>query len=197
VNAAPATAAEVLDFWFGEPPAQSPRGEWFRKDAGFDAQIQARFGATLEAALAGQLQGWTASSEGTLALIVVLDQFTRNISRNPGRDAAAAFAGDPQALALAQALVASGGHRDLLPLQRWFAYLPFEHAEDMAAQRQSMQLFTTLAAEHPALADATHWAQKHHDVVARFGRYPHRNAALGRVSTAEEEAFLREPSSSF
>ncbi len=188
-----ATPGEVLDFWFGQPAASTPRAEWFRKDPDFDALIQSRFGATLDAALTGQLRDWTLSNEGTLALIVVLDQFTRNTRR----DTPGAFAGDAAALALAQALVASGGHHQLLPLQRWFAYLPFEHAEDMPAQRQSMQLFTGLAAQHPALADATVWAQKHHDVVARFGRYPHRNAILMRASTPEEVAFLSEPGSSF
>jgi uncharacterized protein (DUF924 family) len=188
-----ATAAEVLAFWFGDPPSPQPRAEWFRKDAAFDAQIQARFGALIETALAGGLQEAHATPAGTLARIVVLDQFTRNSFRDTPR----AFAGDTLALAAAQALVASGHDRPLPPLQRWFAYMPFEHAEDHAMQRESLRLFKALAEADPALADARLYAQKHADVIDRFGRYPHRNAVLGRMSTPEEEAFLREPGSRF
>ena len=186
-------AAAVRAFWFGEPAATAPRGEWFRKDAAFDAEIRTRFGSLLETALAGGLQAWDATPAGALARTVVLDQFTRNAFR----DSARAFAGDTLALAAAQALVARGDDRRLPPLQRWFAYLPFEHAEDMAAQEQSMLLFGRLAEEHPAHADAHHWAQKHFEIVERFGRYPHRNAVLGRKSTPEEQAFLQQPGSSF
>jgi len=187
------TPAEVLAFWFGEPATTKPRGEWFRKDAALDTLIRNRFGATLQAALAGGLRDWDGTPATALARIVVLDQFTRNSFR----DTAQAFAGDALALQAAQALVAGGGHLQLSPLQRWFAYLPFEHAEDLGQQAQSVQLFGALAAEHPALGDALVWAQKHQAVVARFGRYPHRNVLLGRVSTADELAFLREPGSSF
>ncbi len=187
------TAQAVLDFWFGAPPATRPRAEWFRKDAAFDAQIRQRFGSELNAALAGGLRDWETQPSSALARIVVLDQFTRNSFRDTPR----AFAGDALALAGAQALVASGGHLMLAPLQRWFAYLPFEHAEDRAAQEQSLALFGALADEHPALADAREWAKKHADVVAQFGRYPHRNLVLGRVSTAAELAFLSQPGSSF
>ncbi|MBA4174990.1 MAG: hypothetical protein C0505_00280 [Leptothrix sp. (in: Bacteria)] len=186
-------AAPVLAFWFGEPAATTPRAEWFRKDPAFDTEIRARFGALIEVALGGGLQAWDATSAGALARIVVLDQFTRNAFR----DSARAFAGDTLALAAAQALVARGDDRRLPPLQRWFAYLPFEHAEDRAVQRQSMALFDALAAEHPGLADTRHWALKHFEIVERFGRYPHRNALLGRESTPEETAFLQQPGSSF
>lgn len=186
-------AAAVRGFWFGEPPATTPRAEWFRKDAAFDAQIRERFGALIEAALAGGLQAWDATPAGALARILALDQFTRNAFR----DTARAFAGDALALAAAQALVASGGDQALTPLQRWFAYLPFEHAEDLAMQRQAMALFTALAEQHPALADARHWAEKHFEVIERFGRYPHRNALLGRVSTPEELAYLQQPGAGF
>ena len=184
-------AQAVLDVWFGDRDVA--RDEWFRKDPAFDASIRARFGAVLRAALAGELHDWPATPRGALAHIVVLDQFTRNAYR----DTAQAFAGDTLALQAAVSLVTSGAHLQLSPLQRWFVYLPFEHAEDMDAQAQSLQLFAALAAEHPALADAQLWAQKHQAVVARFGRYPHRNALLGRASTAEELAFLREPGSAF
>jgi len=186
-------AAQVRAFWFGEPATTTPLAAWFRKDAAFDARIREGFGALVETALAGGLRAWDTTPAGTLARILVLDQFTRNSFR----DSARAFAGDALALAAAQALVASGGDRALTPLQRWFAYLPFEHAEDLAMQRQSMALFTALAEEHPELADARHWAQKHFEIVERFGRYPHRNALLGRDSTPEEAAFLLQPGSSF
>ena len=186
-------ATDVLAFWFGNPPSAQPRAAWFRKDAAFDAQVLQRFGAALDLALGGGLLQWDAEPAGALARIVVLDQFTRNAFRGT----ALAFAGDPLALAAARELVRGGGDRFLPPLQRWFAYLPFEHAEDMGAQAQSITLFTALAAEHPSADEARVWAVKHHDVVQRFGRYPHRNAVLGRVSSAEEEAFLREPGSSF
>ncbi len=187
-----ASARDVLAFWFGEPPAAEPRPEWFRKDAAFDGAIARRFGPTLDAALAGGLRAWDATPAGALARIVVLDQFTRNAFRDTPR----AFAGDALALAAAQALVDAGGDRELAPLQRWFAYLPFEHAEDLAQQRRALQLFGALADAHPQ-ADAREWAQKHHDVIARFGRFPHRNAILGRASTPEELAFLAQPGSRF
>ncbi|MCY7315126.1 MAG: DUF924 domain-containing protein [Rubrivivax sp.] len=189
---APAATA-VLGFWFGQPPTVTPRAEWFRKDEAFDRSIAQRFGTTLVAALANGLRHSDATAEGTLARIVVLDQFTRNAFRGTAR----AFAGDAQALAAAQALVASGADRSLLPLQRWFAYLPFEHAEDNAMQQQSLQLFAALAAEHPALAEAHTWAVKHAAVITQFGRYPHRNALLGRPSTEAERAFLAQPGSAF
>ncbi len=185
--------AEVLAFWFGQPPTEQPRAEWFRKDPVFDERIRQRFGGVLQHALDGGLQHWDRQPDGALARIVVLDQFTRNAFRGTPR----AFAGDVQALAAAMALVAGGGDQQLPPLQRWFAYLPFEHAEDRAVQSQSLQLFAELARAHPALSDAQHWAVKHAEVIERFGRYPHRNVILKRASTAEEEAFLREPGSSF
>jgi uncharacterized protein (DUF924 family) len=187
------SAAEVIAFWFGEPPAAQPRPQWFRKDAAFDDLIRQRFASTLESALAGGLREWDAHLPGALARILVLDQFTRNVWRDTPR----AFAGDALALQAAQALVASGRHLALPSLQRWFVYMPFEHAEDLHAQQRSLALFAALAAEDLRLADAESWARKHHDVVARFGRYPHRNAILGRESTAEELRFLGQPGSSF
>ena len=188
-----AGADAVIAFWFGEPPVASPRPEWFRKDAAFDAQIAQHFGVQIEAALAGGLRHWDATPEGALARIVVLDQFTRNTFRGSAK----AFAGDTLALAAARALVARGDDRWLSGVMRQFAYLPFEHAEDRAAQAESLRHFARLAADHPALADALLWAQKHEVIIARFGRYPHRNEALGRASTPEETAFLKEPGSSF
>lgn len=184
-------ADEILDFWFAG--ATQPRAEWFRKDPAFDTLIAQRFGALIEQALQGGLADWMRQPATALARVVLLDQFTRNVFRDTPR----AFAGDALALAAAQQMVGRGDDRVLTPLQRWFVYLPFEHAEDLAMQDESMRLFGALAAEVPAMADTLEWARKHQVVVARFGRFPHRNAILGRVSTPEEEAFLREPGSRF
>ena len=185
-------AQTVLDFWFGAAGSTEYgrlRAEWFRKDDAFDAQIARQFGAQVDAALAGGLTDWAAEPHGALARIVVLDQFTRNTLRNTAR----AFAGDALALAAAQAMLASAQDQALQPVQRVFMALPFEHSEDLAMQEQSVRLFTALAAEAPALGGYLDYAQRHHAVVARFGRFPHRNEVLGRASTAEELAFLQEP----
>lgn len=184
-------AAAVLDFWFGPPPLQS-RPAWFRKDPAFDESIRARFGALVDRALDTGL-GWGPAPAERLAEIVVLDQFPRNLFRGQAR----AFAGDARARALALALVDDGGHLALHPLQRWFAYLPLEHAEDLALQDRCVDLIGALAAADPAHADALDYAERHRDVIRRFGRFPHRNAALGRASTAEELAYLAQPGSGF
>ncbi len=186
-----ATPAAVRDFWFGDGRAARP--EWFRKDPAFDESIRERFGATVEAALAGGLRDWGATPQDSLARILVLDQFPRNLFRGSAR----AFAGDAMALAAAQALVAGGHDRALAPLQRWFVYLPYEHAEDLALQHEAVRLFEALAADAPAHADAVVWARKHLEVIQRFGRFPHRNAALGRASTPEEAEYLRQPGAGF
>ena len=184
----------ILDFWFGPPESSvygTTRGVWFRKDAAFDAEIRLRFGTVLETALRGGLDDWTAA-RGVLARVLVLDQFTRNCYR----DSARAFAGDAQALAAATTAVDQGQDRELNPVERWFLYMPFEHSESAAAQTRSLELFTQLRDE-TGLADPLVWAEKHAVVIRRFGRYPHRNALLGRESTAEEIAFLRTQGSSF
>lgn len=184
----------VLDFWFGAPGTPehgTARDLWFTKSAATDAAIRVRFGTDVEAALAGERATWATTLHGSLALIVLLDQFTRNIFRDTPR----AFAGDAQALALASDLVARGQDRQLTPFERWFVYLPFEHTESLAAQEESVRLYTALAQD--GAPDALQWAQKHYDVIARFGRFPHRNAILGRPSTVAEEAFLRTPGSTF
>lgn len=189
-------AQAVLDFWFGRPGDAhhlQPRDEWFRKDEAFDAAIGARFGTLIGEALRGGLAHWAAQPLGALAQILVLDQFTRNSARGT----AGMFAGDARALAAAQALVASGADRTLAGVQRQFVYLPFEHAEDAAMQRESMRLFAQLGDDEPALAGLLEWAHKHAVIIERFGRFPHRNAALGRASTEEEIEFLRQPESSF
>jgi uncharacterized protein (DUF924 family) len=184
-------AETILAFWFGPDPGVE-RAEWFRKDDAFDATVRERFGATIEAALAGGYREWTATPRGSLARVLVLDQLTRNAFRDTPR----AFAGDPQAFADAQAAVAAGFDRALLPTERWFLYMPYEHAEDRAAQARSLELFGRLAAE-TGLAGPLDWARKHAAVIERFGRYPHRNAILGRASTPEEVAFLAQPGSRF
>lgn len=186
-------AARVLEFWFGAQLADEPRAAWFRKDPGFDAGIVERFGDTIEAALAGRLDHWEdAGPASALALIIVLDQFTRNAFR----DTADMFAGDARALAIARRLVESGADRELTPVQRWFAYLPFEHAESLPEQERSVALFDELRA-FPASAGAYDWALSHRDVIRRFGRFPHRNDLLGRESTPAEIAFLATPGSRF
>ena len=189
----PDEAGAVLGFWFGDGAAA--RAEWFRKDAEFDALIRERFGALIERALRGELLEWQQSSDAALARIVLLDQFTRNVFRDTPR----AFAGDALALAAARRMVGAAQDHTLAPLRRAFAYLPFEHAEDLAAQNESVRLFTELAAAAPApaLADMLDYAHRHHAVIARFGRFPHRNAVLGRPSTPEEQVFLEQPGSRF
>lgn len=190
--ALPEPAAALLQFWFGDPPLQ-PRPQWFAKDAAFDALIRERFGALIEAALRGELDAWQAQPLPALARLLLLDQFTRNVFRDTPR----AFAGDAQALAAARAMVAHGQDQALAPVQRGFVYLPFEHAEDLQAQEEGLRLFAALTAADPAQADSELWARKHHVIIERFGRFPHRNAILGRDSTAEEMEFLTQPYSRF
>lgn len=188
-------STEILDFWFGAPGSPEhgqTRKLWFTKSAATDEEIRRRFGPSVDAALRGDLDRWAErDARDALALILLLDQFTRNVYR----DSARSFGGDAAALAIARRLVADGRDLHLTPLERWFAYLPFEHSEQMADQHESLRLFGELAAE--GLAEPLVWAQKHFDVVSRFGRYPHRNDLLGRESTAEEIEFLREPGSRF
>lgn len=190
-------AQDVLDFWFLPAGAEGHgkvRMEWFRKDDAFDADIRKRFGALVEQAVAGGLKEWdTIGPRGVLARILVLDQFTRNSAR----DTPGSFAGDAQALAAAQFLVDSGAHLELSPLERWFAYMPFEHAEDAHMQEISVQLFTALAEANAGFESPLDYAHRHRGVIARFGRFPHRNAILGRASTPEEAEYLAQPGSGF
>ncbi len=191
---AEATPQDVLDFWFGAPGSSehgTAREFWFRKSDATDATIRTRFGGDVEAALAGDRAAWASRPRSALALVLLLDQFTRNIFRDTPR----AFAGDAQALALARALVSAGHDKAMATYERWFVYLPFEHAESLAEQEEALRLFGELAQN--GAPDGLLWARKHRDVIARFGRFPHRNAILGRVSTPEEEAFLQQPGSRF
>ena len=185
---------DVLSFWFA--PAHDgtivSRDEWFRKDDTFDGTIRARFGELIDAAIAGAHEAWCESPHGALALVIVLDQFTRNAYRRTARS----FAGDSRALRVARGVVARGDDARLSPYERWFLYMPFEHAEDVAAQNESIALFTRLERE-TGLDGALEWAERHAAIIRRFGRYPHRNAILGRASTADEIAFLSTPGSTF
>lgn len=177
-------ATDILNFWFNELDNQRR----FAKDAALDVMMRERFGSTLHAAIRGELAHWRATPQGRLAEIIVLDQFSRNIFR----DQPASFTQDPQALALAQALVASGQAITLAPEQRAFAYMPYMHSESLLIHSQAMLLFS-----EPGLEGNLNYEHKHQAIIERFGRFPHRNAILGRVSTPEEEAFLQQPGSSF
>ena len=192
------TPDDVLDFWIGAPAADHDSfmnkvKRWFRVDKTLDAEIRTRFGDAVQKARDGALDDWAKTPRGRLALIILLDQFTRNVFRDTPR----AFAGDARALAAAQAMVASGADRALSPQLRAFVYLPFEHAEDAAPQDEAVRLFARLVDEASELHALLDYAQRHRAVVQRFGRFPHRNEILGRVSSAEETAFLREPGSRF
>ena len=174
----------ILHFWFEE---LTPK-QHFAKDAAMDEAIRTRVGATLEAAAKCELFTWRATPEGRLAEILVLDQFSRNVYRDTPRS----FAQDPLALALAQELVASGQDQHLPLAKRSFAYMPYMHSESALVHAQAVALFT-----QPGMEDTLRFELHHKEIIDRFGRYPHRNAILGRVSSAEELAFLSGPGSSF
>ncbi|MFM7268823.1 MAG: DUF924 family protein [Cyanobium sp.] len=177
--------SEVLEFWFGET---QPR-QWFAKAAAFDALLRQRFLGLTRRAIAGELDAWNAEPSRGLALVLLLDQFPRQI----WRDTAMAFAGDPQALALSlKALERGWLQAEPEQARRQFWLMPLMHSEDLAVQEAALPLFERFS--DPRTAD---FARRHRDVIARFGRFPHRNALLGRVSSAEELAFLQTPGSRF
>ncbi len=188
-----ASPADVLEFWFG-PLAErgARRAEWFRKNADFDAEIRRRFLATYEAAAGGALDHWMHDAAACLALVVVLDQFPRNMFRGNAR----AFAADAKARAVARHLLARDWDQAMRPVERQFVYLPLEHSEDLADQEACHALMLSIAG-FAETADLHEWAMKHLVIIRRFGRFPHRNAALGRESTAEEIEFLAQPGSGF
>jgi uncharacterized protein (DUF924 family) len=190
------TAEDILSFWFLPADAAGhgqPRVEWFRKDAVFDKEIRSRFLPDVEAALNDELDDWAETPRGALALLILLDQFTRNLFRGEAR----CFAGDAQALRVAETVIAKGWDQAMNAVERTFVYLPFEHSESLADQERSLALFGALAANAPTAAGFLDYAQRHHEVIVRFGRFPHRNAALGRVSTPEEKDYLAQPGSGF
>jgi uncharacterized protein (DUF924 family) len=172
------TAHDVVAFWRDAGPKA-----WFEKNEDFDAEIRARFLQVHEAAAAGQLRGWETSAEGALALLILLDQFPRNMFRGSAR----MFASDPLARAVAAGAIVRGFDSQVEKTMRTFFYLPFEHSEDMADQTRTVAFYK--AADD---TDNLKWAELHADIIRRFGRFPHRNAMLGRATTAEEQAFLDE-----
>jgi uncharacterized protein (DUF924 family) len=185
----------ILDFWFGKPDEEEygkPRQVWFRKNSAFDAVVRSRFLSTYQQAAPGEFDDWKATPAGCLALIILLDQFPRNLFRNQPQ----AFATDRQALSLAEYAVDRGFDRELLPVQRWFIYLPFEHSENLDHQQRCVELFAQLEGNRDNAA-AIDSALRHQEIIERFGRFPHRNKILGRESTPEEEEFLQQSGSSF
>jgi uncharacterized protein (DUF924 family) len=197
------TRDELLSLWFGDEEDDAIVGEqqsdlWWGQSAETDEILGARFGQAASAAAAGALDHWTGSPKGRLALILLLDQLPRAIRRG----SPAAFAQDEKARAVASRGLASGADRLLRPIERVFFYLPFEHSEDPADQELSVRLFKVLASEVPDEWRVTFdtyldYAIRHQRIVDRFGRFPHRNAILGRESTAEEIEFLKQPGSGF
>ncbi|BFM50449.1 DUF924 family protein [Marinomonas sp. THO17] len=175
---------EVIDFWFSEVDPK----QWFQKDHAFDLMIQQRFGKLHDQASAGELFSWRHTAVGSLAEIIILDQFSRNIYR----DKPAAFASDLLALALAQFAITQGFDSELPEKQRAFLYMPFMHSESKLIHVEALSLFTSLGNENNLAFEIQHKA-----IIDRFGRYPHRNAILGRPSTEAEKTFLQEPNSSF
>jgi uncharacterized protein (DUF924 family) len=185
---------DVLEFWFD--PAHA--ANWFAKDPAFDEEIRRRFAAAVEDAAHGRLDAWADTPAGRLALLILLDQFPRNLHRGEAR----AWAADVKAQRVALSGLDEGFDQALPPLQRVFAYLPLEHAEDMGLQQRSVALFEALHAQAPAaerarFAEFVGYARRHREVIARFGRFPHRNAVLGRDSTAAEREYLAQPGAGF
>lgn len=199
----PTLAQDLIDVWFEDVLTRPERlsevsRRWFAKDPAFDALLHERFAPALMAAAQELPADWLTSRQGHFALILLLDQLSRNLFRGTP----ASFAQDLQALALARQAVSEGWHEQLHPLQRVFCYLPYEHSEDAADQAEALRLFAALTAAVPEANRATFafyedYARKHADVIERFGRFPHRNAILGRASTPAEIAYLQEPGSGF
>jgi uncharacterized protein (DUF924 family) len=199
----PSGFAPVLQLWFGDVDALGRSDErhsrrWFMKDDAFDREVADRFGATYADVRAGIREAWRDDPHGRVAYVIVLDQFPRNMFRGTAR----MCEGDRQALAAAMEGVARGHDQDLTANERSFLYMPYMHSEDLAVQERSVALFTALAAGAPAPLRASlqanvRYAEEHRDVIARYGRFPHRNALLGRESTPAEIAFIAQPGSGF
>lgn len=175
---------QIHSFWFEE----SSEKQWFEKDPEFDRQIRERFGALVEAASNGELEAWLETPRGALSYILLLDQFTRNIHRGSGQ----AFAADAKARAAALKVLVNGYDQELSDREKTFLYLPFEHSENLEDQERCVALFEAIGDDR--LID---YAVRHRDIIARFGRFPHRNDVLGRESTEAEQEFLKKPGSSF
>ncbi len=191
----PTRSDEVLDFWFeheDEPGYGEFREAWFRKDDDFDREVRDRFESLYEEAASGGLDDWREEARSSLALVILLDQFPRNMFRGDPQT----HATDEKALETARYAVDHALDRELPVFQRQFLYMPLMHSEDLEDQRRSIELFELLAAE-PGAADMTSYAVGHMKIVERFGRFPHRNDILGRRTTSEEAEFLAQPDSSF
>ena len=191
----PSRGGEVLDFWFGQegdPEYGQFRNEWFRKDPEFDARVTRQFADLYEEAAAGNLDGWREEAESCLALVIVLDQFPRNMFRGDGRT----HAEDARALRASKYAIEHALDRELRAFQRMFLYMPFMHSENVEDQGRSVELFERLAGEAGA-PDVVSYAVAHRDILVRFGRFPHRNEILGRKTTPEEAVFLTTEGSSF
>jgi len=193
----------ILDFWFSAAELDAPQIDsrmerWFGSDPALDQQIRAEFGPLVERALAGELDGWAASAEGRLALILLLDQFCRNIHRGT----AMAFAGDRRALKLCIEGSMGNEYRTLSPVQRVFFFMPLQHAESAGVQDKSVRIYNALAEGvsdtlRETFLTFAQFAELHRDIVARFGRFPHRNRVLGRSNTPEEDSYLAADAPSF
>ena len=198
-----ARCRDVLAFWFGDAAGDAAviaakSAIWFRGRAEVDAAVRNRFATLHTAAITGRLDAWLAWPHGRLALVILVDQFSRNLFRGDAR----AYAHDARARTWCEEGLRTGVERALRPIERVFLYLPLEHSEALRDQQRAVELFATLRDEvEPGLREAfdeyLDYAERHRDVIARFGRFPHRNAALGRASTADEQAFLAQPGSSF
>ncbi|MBE9155324.1 DUF924 domain-containing protein [Nodosilinea sp. LEGE 06152] len=192
-------AEGILRFWFGDP--EDLEGEygqqrkvWFKKDPAFDEVIRQRFLGDVERAIAGELDEWRSQPRSCLALVLLLDQFPRNLFRGDAH----CFGGDRAALATAYHALENGYDQQVLPVERMFFYLPLEHSENLADQERSVELVRSLHAHDPEKFESTlDYALRHREVIQRFGRFPHRNEVLGRETTAEEAEFLRQPGSRF
>lgn len=190
-------ADDILVFWFGQPGMdeqyyEAQRQLWFAADPKIDQEICTRFLSDYRQAVDGALAHWRAAPRTALALILLFDQFPRNMFRGDPR----AFATDPLARQVTAQLLQAKHDTGMPPAERMFMYMPFMHSENLAEQRQSVALFEQLGRDHPSF-DSSAYALGHLEIVERFGRFPHRNAILGRVSTPEEREFLEQPGSSF
>ncbi len=191
-------AEAILRFWFGDPA--DPQGEygqqrqvWFKKDPAFDATIRQRFLADYEQAVSGALEDWRHAPRTCLALVLLLDQFPRNLFRGSGQS----FASDRAALGTAYHALDQSYDQQVLPVERVFFYLPLEHSENLADQDRSVALVRSLHATHPEFDSTLDYALRHREVIQQFGRFPHRNELLGRTTTAAEADFLQQPGSRF
>ncbi len=186
---------EVLDFWFGQsnsPEFGKAQKKWFEKDVDFDAKVRSHFLSQYESAASGKLDYWQDSAESCLALIILLDQFPRNMFRGTPQ----AFNTDSKALIAAQHAIKNQFDRELVTVQKWFIYLPFEHSENLEHQQKSVELFRQVSGE-PDSGLVMEFAIKHWEIIGSFGRFPHRNQILGRETTPEEAEFLKQPGSGF